>query len=129
MRSREYIAHVTLIPPMQPRTNIGVASQDLGDLAEAIAAYEQAITLAPRFADARYNLAALYEEQEDALAVQQLKQYKDLMITPTIGIKRITKNHTTNISFDISSWRRTMSPDREGDPGTDEGQREEVGPR
>ena len=60
--------------------NIGVAAQDLGDLAVAIEAYEHAIAIAPRFADARYNLAALYEEQgEAAMAVQQLKEYRDLV--------------------------------------------------
>lgn len=77
----EYIAARDLDPAdATTHYNIGVASQDLGDLAEAMAAYEQAITLAPRFADARYNLAALYEEQgEEALAVQQLKQYRDLV--------------------------------------------------
>ena len=60
--------------------NIGVASQDLeGDLDDAVAAYERAIELAPRFADARYNLATLYEELGDTLlALQHLHAYRDL---------------------------------------------------
>ncbi len=60
--------------------NIGVASQDLGADDEAIAAYERAIELAPRFADARYNIATLYERRgEEALAVQHLREYRDLV--------------------------------------------------
>ena len=60
--------------------NIGVASQDLGDFEDAEAAYERAIELAPRFADARYNLSTLYEELGDtALAVQHLHAYRDLI--------------------------------------------------
>jgi tetratricopeptide (TPR) repeat protein len=60
--------------------NIGVACQDLGADDDAIAAYERAIALAPRFADARYNLAALYERRGDeALAVQHLREYRDLL--------------------------------------------------
>lgn len=60
--------------------NIGVASQDLGGLGGAIAAYEQAIELAPRFADARYNLAASYEELgNETLAFQHFREYKELL--------------------------------------------------
>ncbi len=60
--------------------NIGVARQDLGESANAVDAYERALSLAPRFADARYNLAALYEaEGEVTLALQHLRAYKDLI--------------------------------------------------
>jgi tetratricopeptide (TPR) repeat protein len=60
--------------------NIGVASQDLGDLDGAIAAYERAIELAPRFADARYNLASSYEELgNEALAFRHFREYKELI--------------------------------------------------
>ncbi|MGI9666369.1 MAG: tetratricopeptide repeat protein [Acidimicrobiia bacterium] len=77
----QYVAALEIDPSdATAHYNIGVASQDLGELSAAIDAYEQAIMLAPRFADARYNLASLYEQQgEDALAVQQLKQYRDLV--------------------------------------------------
>jgi len=60
--------------------NIGVASQDLGQLDDAATAYELAVELAPQFADARYNLAAVYEELGDkALAVQHLRAFKDIL--------------------------------------------------
>ena len=45
-----------------------------------MAAYQHAIELAPRFADARYNLAALYEEVgNEALAIQHLREYKEIV--------------------------------------------------
>ena len=60
--------------------NIGVASQDLGELSDAVTAYERAIELAPHFADARYNLATLYEELGNkTLAVQHLRAFKDIL--------------------------------------------------
>jgi len=57
-----------------------MASQDLGELGDAVTAYELAIELAPQFADARYNLAAVYAELGDkALAAQHLRMYKEIV--------------------------------------------------
>lgn len=41
--------------------NLGVAVEDQGRFAEAIAAYERALAIDPCFADAHYNVARLYE--------------------------------------------------------------------
>lgn len=47
---------------------------------EAAVVYERAIELAPRFADALYNLASLCEEiGDDALAIQHLRAYRDVV--------------------------------------------------
>ena len=66
--------------------NLGVSVEDQGRSSEAIAAYERAIELDPRFADAHFNLARLLEQVgrrcNDELvlcrAVRHLVRYRDL---------------------------------------------------
>jgi len=67
--------------------NLGVALEDQRRNAEAIAAYEQAVALDPRCADAHFNLARLHEVigrcagdvLEIQRAVRYLIAYKSLM--------------------------------------------------
>jgi tetratricopeptide (TPR) repeat protein len=67
--------------------NLGVVLEDQGRNAEAIAAYERAIDLAPSSADAHFNLARLLElggrrVGDEVLlrrAVRHLVRYRDLM--------------------------------------------------
>lgn len=66
--------------------NLGVSVEDQGRTSEAIAAYERALALDPRMADAHYNLARLLEvvgrQSHDELvlrrAVRHLVRYRDL---------------------------------------------------
>jgi tetratricopeptide (TPR) repeat protein len=59
--------------------NLGVALQDAQRWSEAIGAYRQALELDAAYADAYYNLAAVYEHLGDkAQAIQQLKSYRAL---------------------------------------------------
>jgi tetratricopeptide (TPR) repeat protein len=66
--------------------NLGVALEDQGRCAEAIAAYERALELEPASADAHFNLARLLElggrraDDEVLLrrAVRHLARYRDL---------------------------------------------------
>jgi len=66
--------------------NLGVSVEDQGRSSEAIAAYEQALELDPRLADAHFNLARLLEQvgrrSNDELvlrrAVRHLVCYRDL---------------------------------------------------
>ncbi|MEJ7599805.1 MAG: tetratricopeptide repeat protein [Kofleriaceae bacterium] len=66
--------------------NLGVVVEDRGRVAEAIVAYEQALTLDASFSDAHFNLARLYElagrRTGDELlvrrAVRHLIRYRDL---------------------------------------------------
>jgi len=66
--------------------NLGVAVEDQGRTAEAIAAYERALSLEPHLADAHFNLARLLEvvgrSSADELvlrrAVRHLVRYRDL---------------------------------------------------
>jgi len=58
---------------------MGVALEDLGRPADALAAYEKAIALDPRNADAHYNAANLCERLgRPADAVRHLKDYRVL---------------------------------------------------
>jgi tetratricopeptide (TPR) repeat protein len=69
--------------------NLGVAVEDQGRGAEAIAAYEQALALDPLFADAHFNLARQLElagarrggtdELVLRRAIRHLKRYRDLV--------------------------------------------------
>lgn len=59
--------------------DLGVALQDQERFAEAAAAYEQALALDDSFADAHFNLAAVYEALGDRQAAfRHLKTYKAL---------------------------------------------------
>jgi tetratricopeptide (TPR) repeat protein len=59
--------------------DLGVALQDQERLEEAAAAYEQVLALDDAFADAHYNLAAVYEALgERQTAFRHLKSYKAL---------------------------------------------------
>lgn len=67
--------------------NLGVAVEDQGRISEAIAAYEQALALDARLADAHFNLARLLEavgrSTADELvlrrAVRHLVRYRELV--------------------------------------------------
>jgi tetratricopeptide (TPR) repeat protein len=67
--------------------NLGVVVEDQGRIAEAIAAYEHALSLDARLADAHFNLARLYElvgrSRSDELvlrrAVRHLVRYRELV--------------------------------------------------
>ena len=62
---------------LQPRRG----PEDLGRDAEAIAAYDLAITADPAAADAHFNLARLYEKAgQDAAAIRHLKAYRKLTL-------------------------------------------------
>ena len=59
--------------------NHGVALEDLGRLADAIAAYERALACDPDYVDAHYNLARLYERLgRQTAAIRHLKAYRQL---------------------------------------------------
>jgi len=60
--------------------NLGIACEDLGRDAHAAAAYEQAITADPTFADAHYNLSRVRERLGDRLsALRHLRTYRQLL--------------------------------------------------
>ena len=69
--------------------NLGVALEDLGRSAEAIAAYDRALALDAQFADAHFNLARqlelagrrgpMLDELVMRRAVRHLKRYRDLV--------------------------------------------------
>ena len=60
--------------------DLGVALQDQERLAEAAAAYERALALDDTFADAHFNLSAVYETLgERQVAFRHLKSYKALI--------------------------------------------------
>ncbi len=60
--------------------DLGVALQDQERFAEAAAAYEQALALDDSFADAHFNLSAIYEALgERQAAFRHLKTYKTLI--------------------------------------------------
>jgi tetratricopeptide (TPR) repeat protein len=60
--------------------DLGVALQDQERFAEAAAAYEQALALDDSFADAHFNLSAVYESLGDRQAAfRHLKSYKTLI--------------------------------------------------
>jgi tetratricopeptide (TPR) repeat protein len=60
--------------------NLGVVLQDRRRLEEAAAAYEKALALDGRFADAHYNLAGIYETLgRRQAAFRHLRTYKTLM--------------------------------------------------
>lgn len=48
--------------------NLAVLLDDLGRAADAIAAYRESLALDPQLADAHFNLARLYEHQQDSKA-------------------------------------------------------------
>lgn len=59
--------------------NLGIACEDLGRDAQAAAAYEQALSADPTFADAHYNLSRVRERMGDRLsALRHLKTYRQL---------------------------------------------------
>ena len=62
--------------------NLGVAIEDQGRRAEAIACYRVALSLDDRLADAHFNLARLYEASGDLesarAAVRHLRSYRAL---------------------------------------------------
>jgi tetratricopeptide (TPR) repeat protein len=56
-----------------------VALEDLSRVSEAIAAYHQALAIAPATADAHYNLARLYEQTgQSEAAIRHLLIYRRL---------------------------------------------------
>lgn len=60
--------------------NLAVVLTDGGDRRDAIDAYERVVTLAPSFAEAHCNLAALYEaEGQEAEAIQHYAAAKRLL--------------------------------------------------
>ena len=60
--------------------NLGVALEDLQDLAGALAAYHAAVSEDPTFADCHYNLARLYESAgKTQHAIRHLGQYRRLV--------------------------------------------------
>ncbi len=48
--------------------NLGTALEDLNRATDAVAAYRQALSNDPDFADAHYNLGQLYERLQDRTA-------------------------------------------------------------
>jgi tetratricopeptide (TPR) repeat protein len=60
--------------------NLAVLLDDLGRPADAIAAYREALALDPLLADAHFNLARLYEHQQDSKAsLRHLLAYRRMM--------------------------------------------------
>ena len=60
--------------------NLGVLLEDLGREPEAIVAYREALALDPKFADAHFNLARLYERARDPKAsLRHLLAYRRMM--------------------------------------------------
>jgi tetratricopeptide (TPR) repeat protein len=74
--------------------NLGVAVEDRGGAAEAVAHYEHALTLDPALTDAHWNLARLYDQLgrrgNDELvlrrAVRHLVRYRSLAKSPSRGL-------------------------------------------
>ena len=59
--------------------NLGVALQDTGRWRKAAGAYQRALELDPGYADAYYNLSAVWEHLGDrAVALQNLQTYRRL---------------------------------------------------
>ncbi len=74
-----YRAALELKPDATVAFNLGVALDDLGLGAEAVAAYEQALTLDERMADAHFNLSDLFERAGDrAAAIRHMMAYREI---------------------------------------------------
>jgi tetratricopeptide (TPR) repeat protein len=60
--------------------NLGVLLEDLNRNSDAISAYREALALDPRFADAHFNLARLYDRARDAKAsLRHLLAYRRMI--------------------------------------------------
>lgn len=74
--------------------NLGVAVEDRGGAAEAVAHYEHALALDPALTNAHWNLARLYDllgrRGNDELvlrrAVRHLVRYRSLAKSPSLGL-------------------------------------------
>jgi tetratricopeptide (TPR) repeat protein len=55
--------------------DLGNVLDELQRLDESIAAYRRAVALAPRYADAHYNLALAYERKAQAAALRHWQAY------------------------------------------------------
>ncbi|MGH8603990.1 MAG: tetratricopeptide repeat protein [Gammaproteobacteria bacterium] len=68
----------------------GFATKDVTHLDEAAQAYRRAIEVDPDFADARYNLAHLYERPgERKAAIRHLARYKALTKDEENGVRNL----------------------------------------
>ena len=78
LRAELHYRHATLADPeyVLAYFDLGNVLDELGRLEESIAAYKKAIALAPRYADAHYNLALASERtRQDRLALKHWQAY------------------------------------------------------
>ncbi len=74
-----YRTALELKPDATVAYNLGVALDDLGLGSEAVAAYERALELDQRMADAHFNLSGLHERAGDrAAAIRHMMAYREI---------------------------------------------------
>jgi tetratricopeptide (TPR) repeat protein len=71
--------------------NRGIALEDQGNVAEAVAAYAAALSVDPELADAHYNLAVLLERNNDFHgALRHFNAYRRLMKAAGVAVPLVT---------------------------------------
>jgi tetratricopeptide (TPR) repeat protein len=113
---QQAVAHLTAAVRMNPNqpemhSGLGVVLQKSGRFAEAIAEYERAIALNPRFGEARANLAVAREAWANELSAagrykEAIVQFEQLVKEAPNGVTADTRDAMAEV------WRRLGDPQR-----------------